>query len=153
MSLTAKPVLASDLESLQEAILRVTDPITAGAQAALINVGAQTVQGYADSLLASSARAAEVTTGVISSFNNVTPTDAQLDLFVKVFAPPQIQVAIAHGFNQVVFVAEGIGLAFGTSNATALANWSPANPAMPNTAAGDATFVAQASAAIYGAAN
>src|SRR5215831_13137566 len=153
MSLTAKPVSASDIESLQEAILRVTDPITAAAEAALINAGATTVQAFADALLASSARAAEVTVGVISSFNNVTPTDAKLDLFVKVFAPPQIAVAVAHGFNQVVFVAEGIGLAFGTSNATALANWSGANPAMPNTVAGDAVFVAQASAAIYGAAN
>src|SRR5262249_30865108 len=94
-----------------------------------------------------------VTTGVISAMTNVTPTSQQLDKFVLQFAPPQIAVAIAHGFNQVVFVAEAIGLGFGTGDPTALANWSVLNPAMPNNALGDAVFVANAAAAVYGPAN
>jgi hypothetical protein len=84
-------------------------------------------------------------------------TAAEITNLVTNFLPAQVAVATQFGFNPQVFACEALGLAFAFGNETGStsfsANFGPSNPAMPNTAAGDAEFAAAASQTIFGTAS
>ena len=124
MSLTALPVSATDLTTLQAGVQFFTNTGQATSQAAAINAlgSTQSVFTYAASLITSNISLSQVTmavsaiaeSGTIAVGNTTTPNT--LTFLSTQFLPAQVAFAAANGFNQTVFAAQALGLALaGTS--------------------------------------
>ena len=124
MSLTALPVSATDLTTLQAGVQFFTNTGQATSQAAAINApgSTQSVFTYAASLITSNISLSQVTmavsaiaeSGTIAVGDTATPNT--LTFLSTQFLPAQVAFAAANGFNQTVFAAQALGLALaGTS--------------------------------------
>ena len=124
MSLTALPVSATDLTTLQAGVQFFTNTGQATSQAAAINAlgSTQSVFTYAASLINSNISLSQVTmavsaiaeSGTIAVGDTTTPNT--LTFLSTQFLPAQVAFAAANGFNQTVFAAQALGLALaGTS--------------------------------------
>ena len=124
MSLTALPVLATDLTTLQAGVQFFTNTGQATSEAAAINApgSTQSVFTYAASLINSNISLSQVTmavsaiaeSGTIAVGDTATPNT--LTFLSTQFLPAQVAFAAANGLNQTVFAAESLGLALaGTS--------------------------------------
>jgi hypothetical protein len=75
-------------------------------------------------------------------------------LLTTQFLPPHVEFAIRNGFDPQIYASEVLGLAFAFGNETGstafAATFGPANPAMPNSIAGDSAFATAAATAIFG---
>ena len=109
-----------------------------------INVGAQTEAEYVSSLFHQAANTTIPAVAVEASMYGAPGTADEVTLLATQFLPGQIGVALQHGFNPQVYASEALGLAFAFGNEagdTAFADaYGPANPAIPNSVAGDLAF-------------
>jgi hypothetical protein len=118
MSLLALPVSASDLTQLQLGIEFFTNAPEAANEATLINVvpSQDTVDNYANTLLARNISLSQVAMAVDSLMFGVTDTTAELGKLATQYLPAQVANALANGFNPTVYAAEALGLALAGGN-------------------------------------
>jgi hypothetical protein len=140
------------------AITRTPLPLDqATATAGAINAGAQTETQYINSLLVQVANTTIPAIAVEATMYNAVGTSDEVTLLATQFLPGQVAYATQHGFNPQVFATEVLGLTFAFGNEVGgdlfAANYGPANSAVPNTVAGDASFAAMAATAVYGSAS
>jgi len=129
MSLTALPVVASDLTTLQQGIQFFTNTTEATSEATVINTpgSGQSVFTYAASLLNSNISLSQVTmavgaiaeSGTLAVGTAATPNT--LTHFTMQFLPAQIALAASLGLNQTVYAAEALGEALATSTSSSSA--------------------------------
>ena len=140
------------------AITRTPLPLDqATATAGAINAGTQTQTQYINSLLAQVANTTIPAIAVEATMYNAVGTSDEVTLLAAQFLPGQVAYATQHGFNPQVFATEVLGLTFAFGNEVGsnlfAAKYGPANSAVPNTVAGDASFAAMAATAVYGSAS
>jgi hypothetical protein len=129
----------------------------AGTIANSINAGTQTEAQYVTGLLSEVAHTTIPAVAVEASMYGAVGTSVEVTKLVNEFLPAQVNFAIAHGFDPVIFVSEALGLVFAFGNeqgSTSFVNQlGPSNATMPNSTTGDAAFATAASAAIFGSAS
>jgi hypothetical protein len=117
MSLTALPVVVSDLTALQQGIQFFTNTVEATAEEGVINnpASGQSVFTYAASLLNSNISLSQVAmaVGAIAESGTLAvgaaATPNTLTHFTMQSLPPDIAFAAANHLNQTVFAAEALG--------------------------------------------
>jgi hypothetical protein len=120
MPLTALPVTASELQTLQSGLTFTTNPNEASSEAQSINAPGSTdsVFIYASKLIQGSISTSSVAMAVGALMEGgtlaVTGASNSLTSLSTQFLPGQVQVAIANNFNPTVFAAESLGSALST---------------------------------------
>jgi endoglucanase len=152
------PPTADDLKFVQDAhlgIVRYALPLDQATMAAsAITAGTQTEAQYINGLLSKVANTSIPAVAVEASMYGAVGTSAEVTLLATQFLPPQVAFATQHGFNPQVYASEALGLALAFSNETGSTAFGdafgPANPATPNSKAGDLAFATAAATAIFG---
>jgi hypothetical protein len=151
-------VTAQNIQNDYLAIVRTALPLDQATTIAnAINTGTQTEAQYVSGLLSQVADTTIPALAVEGSMYGAVGSSAEVTMLTTQFLPAQVTNAISHGLNPVVYASEALGLAFAFGNetgSTAFATgFGPARPDMPNSTAGDATYAAAASSAIFSAAS
>jgi hypothetical protein len=148
-----------ELETLVTNIVDPVDPTViadeANSNSTLINTGGETEFQFVQQLVQQAAPTACAAAAVYAAMYGAVPSSAELNILAAYFTPAQFAYAQQIGVADPAlycYQALGLGLALmsDTGSTSFAAEWGPANPSCPNTPDGNAAFVAQAYAAVFG---
>jgi hypothetical protein len=112
-----------------------------------INAGKSTEYQYVTGLLDSVTDTTVPAVAVEASMYNAVGSSSEVDLLTNTFLPPQIQNALAHGYNPLVYATETLGLALAFGNETGNTKFADTFGSVP-----DASYGTVAANAIFSAA-